>query len=336
VSRIIIWFENQAYHAGPAYLHEFYSLYSQCLQSNATSTGTCNLIADRRGKQSSPLYRVYNHPIPMGDERISFDSILQKVADIGISMTILCAYAFIPAGFIVFTVRERITQEKRLQYVCGVKPFLYWLSSFVWDFSYFMIIILLTIGVIGVFGNTAYTANMRNFSSMIVLLVLFGWASLPMAYILSRFFSDVGSAYMIVFCFTLFTGVLSCVTVFLLSFVTGAGVNIALAELWLKHLFLVLPSYNLGIGLIDLSKNQILAETYAMFGIDNVYIDPFSFDMLGIKYLSLAVSGFGFFIILMILESRIDFMPCFNQSSENVNCFNFDVFYKCYEFNILF
>lgn len=225
-----------------SFLHEFYSTYLDCMlnmkSSNSdpnTAATTCSLIASSPPSSSTlirpphgplnhqqspqappppPLYRIYNHPIPLNNIRISYDTIIQKVADIGISLTILCAYSFIPAGFVVYVVRERISQEKRLQYVCGVRPFVYWFAAFVWDFAYYLVIISLTIAVIAVFNSTAYTANARNFAALVVLLVLFGWSSLPMSYALSIFFNDTDTAYMIVFCFTLFSGLFS----FLISY----------------------------------------------------------------------------------------------------------------------
>lgn len=285
-SKIIVWFQNQAFHSMTSYLHEFYSTYAQCILNSDGQN--CSLISNTNSK---PLYRIYNHPLNLNDLRISYDTIIQKVADIGISLTILCAFSFIPAGFIVYIVRERITQEKRLQYVCGVKPFLYWLSSFVWDFGYYLIIIALTLLIIAAFDSTAYSANPRNFSALVLLLVLFGWSSLPMSYLMSRFFNDTGSAYMIGFCFTLFTGIATCVAVFLLSFLVHTNPSVVLTYRVLEKISLLFPSFSLGSGLIELTKNQILTEAYSIMGQNNIYKDPFSFEMLGQKYLSLVLTG---------------------------------------------
>jgi hypothetical protein len=318
-SKVIVWFENQAFHSMTSFLHDFYSSYSSCL---LTSSGgpdgqqNCALIARSASPapgtehtQRPPLYRIYNHPLPLNDIRISYDTIIQRVADIGISLTILCAFSFIPAGFVVYVVRERITQEKRLQYVCGVRPFLYWFSSFVWDFTYYLIIISLTILVIGAFNSTAYTANSRNFCSLIVLLILFGWSSLPMSYMLSRFFKDTDSAYMIVFCFTLFSGIASCIAVFLLSFLADSNPSIVVTYRFIEKISLLFPSFGLGSGLIELTKNQILSDAYSIFGKNDLYKDPFSFNMLGQKYLSLAVTGVVFFVIIALMELKINLWP---------------------------
>ncbi len=294
-----VWFQNQAFHSMTSYLHQFYIMYLQCLSSK--DPNSCDLIDEK----SKDPYQIYNHPIALNDDRISFDTLIQRIADIGISLTVLCAYAFVPAGFIVYVVRERLSQEKRLKYVCGVKPSLYWLSAFIWDFSYYLLIIGLTLVVIAAFGSSAYTASSRNLGALILLLILFGWASLPMSYMFGNFFKDVGAAYMIVFCFTLFSGIASCVTVFLLSFMAEGNPSAKIAYDFLRRFCLLFPSYNLGSGLIELTKNQIMAETYAKLGLESPYKDPFDMEMLGYKYLALALIGIVFFLLIAYAESNI-------------------------------
>jgi hypothetical protein len=294
-----VWFQNQAFHSMPSYLHQFYVMYLQCL--NSKDPNTCDLI-DEKSKEP---YQIFNHPIALNDDRISFDTLIQKIADIGISLTILCAYAFVPAGFIVYVVRERLSQEKRLKYVCGVKPLLYWLSAFIWDFTYYLVIIGLTMAVIASFGSNAYTANPNNFGALILLLILFGWASLPVSYVFGNFFKDVGSAYMIVFCFTLFSGIATCVTVFLLSFMAEGNPSAKSAYEFLRWFCLIFPSFSLGSGLIELTKNQIMAETYDKLGLESTYKNPFDMEMLGFKYLALAIIGVFFFLLIAYRESKI-------------------------------
>ena len=90
-SKIIVWFENQAFHAMPSFLHEFYAMFSSCTQNSFNGTESCNLIDNSINQNTEKTYRIYNHPISLNDDRISYNTILQKVADIGISLTILCA-----------------------------------------------------------------------------------------------------------------------------------------------------------------------------------------------------------------------------------------------------
>ena len=54
-------------------------------------------------------------------------------SDTGVSLTILVAYCFVPASYIIYVINERIRQEKRLQFLTGVGVGLYWFSAFLWD-----------------------------------------------------------------------------------------------------------------------------------------------------------------------------------------------------------
>ena len=93
--KAIIWFENQALHSMTSFLHEFYSTYSQCVANSINNNGTgsssslsCSLVDNPR----KPLYRIYNHPISLNDQRISYDSILQKVNFISYLLNFFSSY----------------------------------------------------------------------------------------------------------------------------------------------------------------------------------------------------------------------------------------------------
>ena len=55
------------------------------------------------------------------------------MADSGISLTLVCAFCFVPAGFAIFLISERAKHEDILQRICGVGRSLYWFASFIWD-----------------------------------------------------------------------------------------------------------------------------------------------------------------------------------------------------------
>ena len=64
---------------------------------------------------------------------------IQSVTDTSVAMIILGAFAYVPATGIIYLLNERTRKEKRLQYICGVGTFLYWLTSLLWD----MVIIII-------------------------------------------------------------------------------------------------------------------------------------------------------------------------------------------------
>ena len=58
---------------------------------------------------------------------------LQGIADTGIALTILTAFCFIPAGYTIYLIKERINAERQLQRICGVGTLLYWFTALLWD-----------------------------------------------------------------------------------------------------------------------------------------------------------------------------------------------------------
>ena len=68
-----------------------------------------------------------------------------------------------------------------------------------------------------------------------------------------------------------------------------------------QKLFLIFPTYALGEGLIDMMTNQIKTSIFARFGTD-VYVDPFTFDLLGWNYVALGIEGLVFFTMAILID----------------------------------
>lgn len=52
---------------------------------------------------------------------------------------IMLAFAFVPAAFALFVVRERETKAKHLQVVSGVSFIAYWLSTWLFDLASYQV-----------------------------------------------------------------------------------------------------------------------------------------------------------------------------------------------------
>ena len=97
---------------------------------------------------------------------------IQSVTDTSVAMIILGAFAYIPATAIIYLLNERTRKEKRLQYICGVGTFLYWLTSLLWD----MVIILMGTIVHNPNPFSAFWSNEKweyNYNSIQMLNVHF-------------------------------------------------------------------------------------------------------------------------------------------------------------------
>ena len=67
------------------------------------------------------------------DECPSVAYSIAKIADIGIALMILCAFCFVPAGFVIYLINERVHMERTQQSICGVGSVIYWCTALLWD-----------------------------------------------------------------------------------------------------------------------------------------------------------------------------------------------------------
>ena len=127
-------------------------------------------------------------------------------AAISYSNNLVIALALFLGLFIIFPLKERITNAKQVQIMAGVRPLVFWASNFMWDFLVYMVmaVILLLILYFCDKRNT-FTYN-DGFLTMLLLLTLLGLSGIPWSYILSFPFQTSPAAYAIMMVLTLITG----------------------------------------------------------------------------------------------------------------------------------
>ncbi|XP_021364515.1 ATP-binding cassette sub-family A member 1-like isoform X2 [Mizuhopecten yessoensis] len=282
-----VWFNNKGHHALPGYIN---ALSNSILRSKIT-----------QGDPAEYGITTYNHPILLSKQQLDQDSLLQNAADIGVAMVFLLAFTAIPVGFVTYVVNEYTNKEKQLQNVSGVGNFLYWITSLLWDLVVFSFTVGLVIIVMAIFRQNSYWAR-ENLAGVVVLLVMYGWATIPWMYCTVKLYKDSTSAYMVLFCLNVFIGILLVSFVFILNFFSSQE-GIKNVYDVVRHVFLIFPPYTLCDGLIQLTTNQIQTEILARFGQDT-YVSPFSYDLLAYNYIALAGTGFFFFVILFFTEIR--------------------------------
>ncbi|KAL5018720.1 hypothetical protein ScPMuIL_004442 [Solemya velum] len=282
-----IWFNNQGYHS----LAAFHNAFSNALLR-------ASVPSEEQGDYGITLI---NHPLLLSAGQLNEATMLQNAADIGLSLCVLFAFTFVPAGLILFVVNENVKKEKQLQFVQGISPCLYWFASFIWDLLFFCVTVGLCVIIMAIFQLPSYWLRL-NLPAIVVLLILYGFATLPWMYCLSRLFRDGSSSYMVLFCLNNFIGICCCVVVFVLRYFSNYK-SIEEAGEVLRYLFLIFPAYSLGEGLIIIASNQLQTMVLERFNTD-VYKNPFSFEMLAWHFVALAIEGVVFFFILLIIEYR--------------------------------
>ncbi|XP_074649468.1 uncharacterized protein LOC141904723 isoform X2 [Tubulanus polymorphus] len=288
-----IWFYNRGIHALPGFYNGF---------TNAMLRANLNVT------QNPNDYGILtvNDPLYFNEEQLSQENLKNRAASVGVTVMILVAFCFIPASLAVFIVKERITSEKHLQTLYGVTPMLYWISTFFWDLIIFAIPVALSIAIMRAFNLDIFAAK-QNLGGTAAILMLFGWAILPLTYLLSRCYKDGTTAYLTTFMFYLMGGVLLLFTVFILEvFSTNSEVIKAVYGV-VGYIVYAFPPYTLCEALIQLGRNQVISSLFERFGQDT-YNSPFSAEVMGWHCVALAVEGFVFFVINLLCEC--DYLCC--------------------------
>uniref|UniRef100_A0A7N8WNF1 Phospholipid-transporting ATPase ABCA1-like n=1 Tax=Mastacembelus armatus TaxID=205130 RepID=A0A7N8WNF1_9TELE len=286
-----VWFYNQAWHGMVSFLS---------VANNAILRGNLPAGQDPRRYGIS----VSNHPLNLTKEQLAFVAMAATSTDVVVSICVIFAMSFIPASFVLFLIQERVTKAKHLQFVSGVNPAVYWLASFAWDMCNYIIPCFIVIVIFLCFQQKAYVSP-PNLPALILLLVLYGWSITPMMYPASFIFSVPSTAYVVLTCINLFIGINGSVATFVMELFND---NVSNINNIVKQVLLIFPHFCLGRGLIDMAKNQAMANLFSSFGEDR-FKDPLSWDMVGKNLCAMSIQGVVMFAITILIQYKFFCKP---------------------------
>uniref|UniRef100_A0ABM5G8V5 Retinal-specific phospholipid-transporting ATPase ABCA4 n=1 Tax=Pogona vitticeps TaxID=103695 RepID=A0ABM5G8V5_9SAUR len=306
---IKVWFNNKGWHAMVSFLNT---------ANNAILRANLQQGKDREEYGITAI----NHPLNLTKDQLSEITVLTTSVDAVVSICVIFAMSFVPASFVLYLIQERVTKAKHLQFVSGVSPFIYWFTNFLWDLLNYTVSAGLVVAIFIGFKKKAYTSP-SNLPALITLLLLYGWAIIPMMYPASCFFSIPSTAYVALSCINLFIGINSSAITFILELFEN---NPSLLQFnkTLKNILLVLPHFCLGRALIDLAMNQAVTDVYARFGEEHV-LDPFHWDFAGKNMVALAVQGVIYFFLNLLAQHNFfsvkrlhqkDLMPIMDEDED--------------------
>uniref|UniRef100_A0A8C8YCH4 ABC transporter domain-containing protein n=1 Tax=Panthera leo TaxID=9689 RepID=A0A8C8YCH4_PANLE len=209
---------------------------------------------------------------------------------------LLFGIAFLSSSFAILTVKERSTKAKHIQFVSGVYVATFWLSALLWDLITSLVPTLLLLVRAAWFRDPP-----PHIPAIILVLMLYSWASIPLVYLSSFCFRKEGSAFVKL--------------LVMLTFLSHTRVSESL-----DHAFLMLPGHCLGMALFNLHYNhglQKLCKTrnlsqsecnkFCEYQRYMVQESVYAWESLGMgKYLAaLAVLGSVYLILLFLIETNV-------------------------------
>uniref|UniRef100_A0A7E4UPS2 ABC transporter domain-containing protein n=1 Tax=Panagrellus redivivus TaxID=6233 RepID=A0A7E4UPS2_PANRE len=251
---------------------------------------------------------VYNHPLPPYNS----DTLKNKDSSNGssfvIGYAIIVCMSMVVSGYSSFVIRERKKKSKHMQMMAGVQPWLYWLTTAVWDGLFYLVPMALVLVVFKIFSINEFIKEGSTIGELVVVMLLFGWTAIPFVYAFSFVFDAAPKGYTMIVMYNIITGMIGSIAVPIISQTSTEDVAY-IVEVCLS---LVFPTYNLAndfkkiyenefgrqaCSAVDCSLSPELANT-APQCCGSADSRVFTDNILG----TYTKKGIGFGIIFLILE----------------------------------
>lgn len=129
------------------------------------------------------------------EEELSFGATITNFILIFLLFYLLLIYW--PSIFVAIKVKERVTRAKLLQFISGANRFIYWFTSYLIDYIFFMIIIYSIVGVVAL-NQRAYFRTGEQLGTLMTIFSFYGAATIPFTYAISFLFEKNSTAESIV------------------------------------------------------------------------------------------------------------------------------------------
>ncbi|KAM7000494.1 phospholipid-transporting ATPase ABCA1b [Tautogolabrus adspersus] len=291
-NNVKIWFNNKGWHSIGAFINVMNNAILRANLPPGTDPSRFGISA-------------FNHPLNLTKEQLSQVALVTTSVDVLVSICVIFAMSFVPASFVVFLIQERVSKTKHMHFISGVQPLLYWTANFIWDMCNYIVPATLVIIIFICFQQKAYVSS-TNLPVLALLLLLYGWSITPLMYPASFFFNIPSTAYVVLTSVNILIGINGSISTFVMELFGNneiGGINDIL-----KNVLLIFPHFCLGRGLIDMVKNQAMADALERFG-ENRFRSPLEWDMVGKNLFAMAVEGVVFFIITLLIQYRFCIKP---------------------------
>ncbi|KAM4598643.1 phospholipid-transporting ATPase ABCA3 [Polymixia lowei] len=250
-----------------------------------------------------------NYPMPRNLSEIAQSQLTEGQTGFAIAINLMYGMASLSSTFALLLVTERSIKSKHVQQVSGVYLSNFWFSALLWDLVNFLLPCVLMLVIFQAFAVKAFVED-NHLVDVLLLLLLYGWAVVPLMYLLSFLFSTAATAYTRLTIFNIISGTATFLTVTIMT----------IPELKLQHLshlldkvFLIFPNYCLGMSFSQFYQNYKFISfctsnpfTETMCKIINITYQENYFSMsepgVGRFLVALSVQGVVFIALLFVIE----------------------------------
>nr|XP_006815639.1 PREDICTED: ATP-binding cassette sub-family A member 1-like [Saccoglossus kowalevskii] len=285
---ITVWYSNQPFHA---------SVEALSVLDNSLLHYMTNI---------SYNISVSNHPLPASSSEQLSDTAEQSLI---LAICAVFGLGFLAASFAPFLISEKTSKAKLLQFVSGLDAMSYWFGTFFWDAINYSIVLVVLVFLFGIFP-TVYAPP--NLGETTLLLVLFGWACIPMTYVLAWPFDSPLAGYGLIALLYSLGSLITLIVIFILELLDHTQEAAVICD----YIFMLLPTHCLGRALIYLGVNDAAVQQCTATQVDRLVCETsdveyeenyLAWDMPGVGQHCLYLFLEGVFYLTMILLMEVHF-----------------------------
>lgn len=184
--KLVALFNNEFYHSMPLSLNFLFNAYAKAVDPETQIVLT-------------------SYPLPMSS--VSTFDLLGSYKNTGFFLILAVGFAtaFMSSFYITLVVKERVTRFKLLQLMSGVNLFIYWITSFIFDYFTFALMVFVMVTTLFLHDQEGFN-TVSEMMRLVLLYAAFIWAVLPWIYCLSMFFNSPTTGFLFVFQLALYFG----------------------------------------------------------------------------------------------------------------------------------
>uniref|UniRef100_A0A8C7YEB2 ATP-binding cassette, sub-family A (ABC1), member 3b n=1 Tax=Oryzias sinensis TaxID=183150 RepID=A0A8C7YEB2_9TELE len=250
-----------------------------------------------------------NYPMPRNLSETAQSQLTEGKTGFAIAINLMYGMASLSSTFALLLVTESSLKSKHVQQVSGVYLSNFWFSALLWDLVNFLLPCLLMLVVFQGFGVEAFVDG-NHLIDVLLLLLLYGWAVVPLMYLLSFLFSTAATAYTRLTIFNMISGTATFLAV---TIMTIPELNLQHLSHLLDKVFLIFPNYCLGMSFCQFYQNyqfitfctssslsQIICKYMNITYQENYF--SMSEPGVGRFLVALSVQGVVFNVLLFVIE----------------------------------
>uniref|UniRef100_A0A8D3B2I6 ABC transporter domain-containing protein n=1 Tax=Scophthalmus maximus TaxID=52904 RepID=A0A8D3B2I6_SCOMX len=248
-----------------------------------------------------------NYPMPRNlSEMPRVSSQSEGKTGFAIAINLMYGMASLSSTFALLLVTESSIKSKHVQQVSGVYLSNFWFSALLWDLVNFLLPCLLMLVVFRAFGVQAFVED-NHLVDVLLLLLLYGWAVVPLMYLLSFLFSTAAAAYTRLTIFNVISGTATFLAV---SIMTIPELKLQDMSRLLDKVFLIFPNYCLGMSFSQFYQNyefmsfctsSPISKTVCKY-LSKKTTSSMSEPGVGRFLVAFSVQGVVFIILLFVIE----------------------------------